>query len=74
MSLLANLKGQTIQYEKLWPSYFTILQMLHAYHNEVELWESISGDLNWQVKGQAYYSLSSMTAGGENIMDFVLTP
>ena len=66
-------------------NYFTILGegstslsdtiTLRSAYNEVELWESIaSGDLNWQVKGQAYYSLSSMTAGGENIMDFVLTP
>ncbi len=43
--------------------------------NEEELWKSLaSEDLSWQVKGQAYYSLSSMTAGGENIVDFVLTP
>ena len=66
-------------------NYFTILGegstslsdtiTLRSAYNEVELWESIaSGDLSWQVKGQAYYSLSSMTAGGENIMDFVLTP
>ena len=42
--------------------------------NEEELWKSLNdGDLDWRVKGQAYYSLSSMTAGGENIVDFVLT-
>ncbi|MDI1494871.1 MAG: putative membrane protein [Cenarchaeum symbiont of Oopsacas minuta] len=43
--------------------------------NMPELWRSLTdGNLNWQVNGQAYYSLSSMTTGGENIVDFILTP
>ena len=33
----------------------------YSAYNEV-FGESIGGDLNWQVEGQAYYSLSSMTA------------
>ena len=66
-------------------NYFTVLGekstslsdtiTLRSADNGVELWESLaSGDLNWQIKGEAYYSLSSMTAGGENIVSFVLTP
>ena len=35
--------------------------------NIPELWSALeNGDPEWRVTGEAYYNLSSMTAGGEN--------
>ena len=42
--------------------------------NIPELWSALeNGDPEWRVTGEAYYNLSSMTAGGENIVDFEFT-
>ena len=39
-----------------------------------ELWSALeNGDPKWRVTGEAYYNLSSMTAGGENVVDFEFT-
>ena len=42
--------------------------------NIPELWSALeNGDPQWRVTGEAYYNLSSMTAGGENVVDFEFT-
>ena len=42
--------------------------------NIPELWKALENDTpQWRVSGEAYYNLSSMTAGGENIVDFEFT-
>ena len=42
--------------------------------NIPELWNALeTGDLEWRVTGEAYYNLSSMTAGGENEVTFEFT-
>ena len=42
--------------------------------NIPELWSALeNGDPKWRVTGEAYYNLSSMTAGGENVVDFEFT-
>jgi hypothetical protein len=39
--------------------------------NTPELWEALTkNDLNWKVTGQAYFNLSSLTAGQENTLTF----
>lgn len=39
--------------------------------NTPELWNTLSsGTPDWQVTGEAFYNLSSMTAGGENSVEF----
>ncbi|MDA1124614.1 MAG: hypothetical protein O3C04_03090 [Crenarchaeota archaeon] len=42
--------------------------------NIPELWNVLeNGDPTWRVTGEAYYNLSSMTAGGENEVTFEFT-
>ena len=42
--------------------------------NIPELWSALeNGDPQWRVTGEAYYNLSSMTAGGENEITFEFT-
>jgi len=42
--------------------------------NIPELWSALeNGDPKWRVTGEAYYNLSSMTAGGENEVFFEFT-
>ncbi|MBM2851700.1 MAG: hypothetical protein HW420_247 [Candidatus Nitrosotenuis sp.] len=42
--------------------------------NAPEFWSAISNDAaKWTVKGEAYYNLSSMTSGQENITPFEFT-
>ena len=42
--------------------------------NTPELWATLSsGDPDWRVAGEAFYNLSSMTAGGENSVEFEFT-
>ena len=39
--------------------------------NTPELWETLNkNELNWRVAGQAFFNLSSITAGQENILEF----
>ena len=39
-----------------------------------ELWKALEdGNPQWRVSGEAYYNLSSMTAGGENEITFEFT-
>ena len=44
--------------------------------NNPELWEALTNwknsgtELNWRISGQAFYNLSSLTAGYENILEF----
>jgi len=39
--------------------------------NTPELWETLNkNELNWRVTGQAFFNLSSITAGQENILEF----
>jgi len=39
--------------------------------NTPELWESLAkNELNWRVSVEAFFNLSSITAGGENILKF----
>ncbi len=39
--------------------------------NTPELWEALNkNELNWRVSGEAYFNLSSITAGQENILKF----
>ena len=39
--------------------------------NTPELWETLSkNELNWRVSGEAFFNLSSITAGQENILKF----
>ena len=43
--------------------------------NIPEIWSALENDsANWRITGDAYYNLSSMTAGGENevTFDFVM--
>ena len=43
--------------------------------NDPEFWSALSsGTVNWKVKGEANFNLSSMTAGHENIVPFEFTP
>ena len=42
--------------------------------NIPELWKALEdGNPQWRVSGEAYYNLSSMTAGGENEITFEFT-
>ena len=42
--------------------------------NIPELWKALENDTpQWRVSGEAYYNLSSMTAGGENEVTFEFT-
>lgn len=42
--------------------------------NIPELWSALeNGDPQWRVTGEAYFNLSSMTAGGENEITFEFT-
>lgn len=42
---------------------------------DAQLWSGLSNnDVNWTVKGELYFNLSSMTRGHENITPFELTP
>ena len=42
--------------------------------NIPELWKALENDTpQWRVSGEAYYTLSSMTAGGENEITFEFT-
>ena len=37
----------------------------------IELWEALAkNELNWRVSGDAFFNLSSITAGQENIIEF----
>ena len=39
--------------------------------NTPELWEALAkNELNWRVSGEAFFNLSSITAGQENILEF----
>jgi len=39
--------------------------------NTPELWETLTkNELNWRVSGEAFFNLSSITAGQENILEF----
>jgi len=39
--------------------------------NTPELWEALAkNELNWRVSGEAFFNLSSITAGQENILKF----
>jgi hypothetical protein len=39
--------------------------------NTPELWAALSeGNVKWHIKGEAYFNLSSMTSGQENIIPF----
>lgn len=39
--------------------------------NDPEFWSALTtNDVNWTVKGEAYFNLSSMTSGQENIITF----
>jgi len=39
--------------------------------NTPELWEALTkNELNWRVSGEAFFNLSSITAGQENILKF----
>jgi len=39
--------------------------------NTPELWEALTkNELNWRVSGEAFFNLSSITAGQENILEF----
>jgi len=39
--------------------------------NTPELWEVLAkNELNWRVSGEAFFNLSSITAGQENILEF----
>ena len=39
--------------------------------NNPELWEALSkNELNWRISGEAFFNLSSITAGYENILKF----
>jgi len=39
--------------------------------NTPELWEALTKkELNWRVSGEAFFNLSSITAGQENILEF----
>jgi len=39
--------------------------------NTPELWETLTkNELNWRVSGEAFFNLSSITAGQENILKF----
>ncbi len=43
--------------------------------NTPELWEKLSNNsVKWEVLGEAYFNLSSMTSGGENIVAFEFSP
>ena len=42
--------------------------------NTPELWEILTkNELNWRVSGEAFFNLSSITAGQENILQFSFT-
>lgn len=42
--------------------------------NNPEFWESLSdGSVNWTVRGELFFNLSSMTSGQENIIPFEFT-
>ena len=44
--------------------------------NTPELWEALTAwknsdtELNWRISGEAFFNLSSLTAGQENILKF----
>lgn len=43
--------------------------------NDPEFWSALSSDsVNWKIKGEANFNLSSMTAGHENIVPFEFVP
>ncbi len=43
--------------------------------NTPELWEALTaGTPSWRIQGEAYFNLSSMTSGGENIAHFEFVP
>ena len=49
------------------PEKFTIMNT----GNTPELWEVLAkNELNWRVSGEAFFNLSSITAGQENILEF----
>ena len=65
-------------------NYFTILSDRPSIINDdftikndgniPELWKALENDTpQWRVSGEAYYNLSSMTAGGENEITFEFT-
>lgn len=65
-------------------NYFTILKdkpqiigekiIIKNAGTDPELWQSLAdNNVQWQLKGEAYYNLSSMTAGQENTVTFDLT-
>lgn len=42
--------------------------------NTPELWAALTdGTASWEILGEAYFNLSSMTSGGENIVQFEFT-
>ena len=42
--------------------------------NTPELWSALTEDtLNWKITGDAFFNLSSMTTGGENVITFEFT-
>jgi len=42
--------------------------------NDPQFWSALSsGSVNWTVKGELYFNLSSMTSGQENIIPFEFT-
>lgn len=43
--------------------------------NTPELWNTFTSNTpDWRISGEAYFNLSSMTRGGENIVEFEFTP
>ena len=39
--------------------------------NTPEVWNALeNNDLNWKISGEAFFNLSSITAGQENILEF----
>jgi len=49
---------------------FTILNT----GNTPELWEALTkNELNWRISGEAFFNLSSITAGQENILTFAFS-
>ena len=39
--------------------------------NTPELWEALTNNSpSWEILGEAHFNLSSMTSGGENIVNF----
>lgn len=66
-------------------NYFTILSnnpqiigetiIIKNTGNDPDFWSALSsGTVNWKVKGEANFNLSSMTSGQENIVPFEFSP